>query len=179
MEQCGANRYQFQFVNANTNVLLRNLASPTRNLNMATWGNAVPLPTCFQPYNVRVRVSFNNGATYCAWGPWCTVTFTCPPQAGRGMEAITGTGEITLGVYPNPSDGSALQLAIGGLDPEAGTMDLDVLDALGRTVIAEQRPVRATQGILLLNWPARPAPGTYLVRARQGDRQVQQRVMVQ
>ncbi|MFN8351046.1 MAG: kelch repeat-containing protein [Flavobacteriales bacterium] len=175
----GANRYQFQFVNANTNVLLRNLASPTRNLNMATWGNAVPLPTCFQPYNVRVRVSFNNGATYCAWGPWCTVTFTCPPQAGRGMEAITGTGEITLGVYPNPSDGSALQLAIGGLDPEAGTMDLDVLDALGRTVIAEQRPVRATQGILLLNWPARPASGTYLVRARQGDRQAQQRVMVQ
>jgi hypothetical protein len=94
------------------------------------------------------------------------------------MEAITGIGELTLGVYPNPSDGGALQLALGGIDTEGGTVRLEVFDALGRTVMSEERTVHAAQGMLLLNWPSRPAAGTYAVRVRQGERQVQQRVVV-
>ena len=59
----GANKYQFEFVNANTLVFLRNISSPTRNLNMNTWGGVIPLPTPFIPYNIRVRVSFDNGVS--------------------------------------------------------------------------------------------------------------------
>jgi len=74
----GANRYQFEFTRPGFSRLI---AVPSRTLTLGIWLTK-PLQ-CGLAYSVRVRASFDNGATWCAFGNACTITTeTCPAIAG-------------------------------------------------------------------------------------------------
>ncbi len=163
-----ANKYQFEFVNANTLVFLRNISSPTRNLNMNTWGNAVALPTCFIPYNIRVRVSFNNGATWCPWGPVCQVTFTCPPENGRALQVVAARD--ALHVWPNPNNGEQLFISISDLGEEISTASIDVIDVFGKRVMSENVPVDGSELNTVLDLKHALSDGLYVVNITATDK---------
>ncbi len=173
-----ANKYQFEFVNANTLVFLRNIASPTRNLNMTTWGNAIALPNCFTPYNIRVRVSFNNGVTYCPWGPVCQVSYTCPPENGRAMETAV-TDHSSLSIWPNPNDGKQLAIALSGLDANADHIDLVIFDAFGKEAMAHSYPASNGEVSTTIDFDHALAAGVYVVRITSREQQFTQRMIIQ
>ncbi len=173
-----ANKYQFEFVNANTLVFLRNISSPTRNLNMSTWGNAVALPSCFIPYNIRVRVSFNNGATYCPWGPVCQVSYTCPPEQDREMESMM-VGHSVMNIWPNPNDGKKLAVALSDLDVNADHIDVVIFDAFGKEVMAHVYPASNGEVNATIDFDHALAAGVYVVRVSAGEQQFTQRLIIE
>lgn len=89
---------------------------------------------------------------------------------------ITGAGalsEAAFGVYPNPTDGNLI-VRTGSL---GGMVQLEVIDALGRTAYSEQRSV-AKASSMQLALAGRLAPGTYLLRLTSGDAREEQRIVV-
>ncbi len=173
-----ANKYQFEFVNANTLVFLRNISSPTRNLNMNTWGNMIALPTCFIPYNIRVRVSFNNGATWCPWGAVCQVTFTCPPQEGREMESVIAD-HGNINIWPNPNDGHQLTLVLSGIDANADHIDVVILDAFGKEVMAQVYPASNGEVNTTIGFVHALATGIYVVRIDAAEERYTRRLIIE
>jgi len=84
-----------------------------------------------------------------------------PGRSGRARESA----DLDLRVFPNPSRG-ALGVSLSLAGPEAATVDL--LDVTGRRV--DSRVVPAAAGRAAFAWPARFAPGRYVVRVTQGSR---------
>ena len=157
----GANKYQFEFVNANTNILLRKIASGTRDLHMSTWGTSVPLPACNVPYNMRVRVSFDGGANYCAFGPVCQVTFSCGPADNREAVLIPEVNDA-LQLYPNPTTAS---ITIEGITADLRVTPVQLIDAQGRVV--PLAPVKIIgSGSVALDLTGLP-DGPYMLRIGQ------------
>ncbi len=171
-----ANKYQFEFVNANTLVFLRNISSPTRNLNMSTWGNMIALPTCFIPYNIRVRVSFNNGATYCPWGPVCQVTFTCPPENGREMEDPSATPSA-VSLWPNPNDGDELYISLNVLDQGIVTASIELMDVAGQCVMNSTLALNGANS-QVIRFKDHLADGVYLAHLTIGDHVYNERLII-
>ena len=170
------NKYQFEFTNSITNVLLRKLASPTRDLNMSIWG-ASPLPTCNVPYNVRVRVSFDGGTNYCAFGPVCQVTFTCPPNDSREVVAL-GTNSGLLMMWPNPNRGDQVNVRIDELSVEVGTATIDLIDLFGKKVVSENVTVDGTTLNYVLDLSSTIADGLYVVNITAGDHTYTERLVI-
>ncbi|MBK6753844.1 MAG: hypothetical protein IPG69_09660 [Flavobacteriales bacterium] len=91
----GANKYQFRFTNtAGQPAYARTIAFPTRSFTLTPWYTK-PLKAG-RTYNVQVHASFDNGATWCDYGPSCAVKIGWTPLAPfaepRGYEAAD-TGE--------------------------------------------------------------------------------------
>ena len=86
----GANKYQFRFTNTpGQPAYARTIAFPTRSFTLTPWYTK-PLKAG-RTYNVQVHASFDNGATWCDYGPSCTVKISWTPLAPfaepRGYEA--------------------------------------------------------------------------------------------
>jgi hypothetical protein len=172
-----ANKYQFEFVNATNNVILRRIASTTRSLNMNTWGQSVPRPTCGIPYNVRVRVSFDAGTNYCEFATVCQVTFSCTgEQAGRAPEPSPTTSN-TLRLHPNPNNGNEVFLTLSGVDPMNGPVVMEVNDALGHLV--QRRTVIMTDGMSTRTELGGLANGTYVISLQANGKVSAMRMIVQ
>jgi hypothetical protein len=176
----GANRYQFEFVNGNTNVLLRRIASPTRNLNMSTWGTGVALPTCNIPYNVRVRVSFDGGVTYCPFGAFCTVTYACSAvEDGRAQEPGITEATSVFTMYPNPNRGEQLFLSLNGFDLSVNTVTVDIYDAVGQRVLSNIIPVDGGTMNTAMDLRSDIAAGLYMVNITAGNITKTERLVIQ
>ncbi len=68
----GANKYRFRFTNiAGQPAYARNIASTSRSLMLGNWAT-LPLKRG-RTYNVQVQGSFDNGSSWCAFGPSCTI----------------------------------------------------------------------------------------------------------
>ncbi len=175
----GANKYQFEFVNANTNVLLRRLGSPTRDLHMSTWGHSVALPTCNVPYNVRMRVSFDGGTNYCSFGAVCAVTFACAAsQDSRDMEVADAHTSGVLELWPNPNNGDQLTVHIEDPGFETGTATIDVIDLFGKHVISETINVDGSTINYVVDLRDDIADGLYIVNVTTDDRSFTQRLVI-
>jgi hypothetical protein len=75
----GANRYQFRFSQPNEGVVA--VRTSTNYILQLNWVTGALLAG--ETYDVEVRVSKNNGATWCTndaavWGPVCQVTIGAP-----------------------------------------------------------------------------------------------------
>jgi hypothetical protein len=170
----GANRYQFEFTRPG---FIRNVASSTRTLTLANYATK-PLQ-CGLTYTVRVRVSFDGGATWCAWGNTCTIsTEACPPVAGGGQRDLVATSGGDLTVWPNPNRGEQLFVAIDDLGGSYEHVSLDITDMFGKRVVASTIPVQGTNlnTVMDLN---DLASGMYLVTVTTGDRAFVQRLVIQ
>lgn len=170
----GADRYQWEFTRSN---YLRRIASPGPSLVLGPWATKPLQPG--RSYTVKVRPSFDNGATWCPFGAPCSIYLAHPPPAlsPRSDQDLVDA-PLDLVAYPNPGTGDAVRLRIGGLADASAPVDIRVLDLQGRLLL--QRPVVATDGQELhLAFPQALAPGLYLLRADAEGRSVTARYVVE
>ena len=173
----GANMYQFEFTKPG---YLRRIALPNRStyLNFVTY----PLTnnTC---YYVRVRVSFDGGNTYCPFGPQCNITIgtaICAPAMPLAPDdAADFSAEEQLTMWPNPNDGSMVNLSLTGLSADAATVGVDVTDAFGRLVATRTLPVQDGLVRTTMSFDDQLAPGLYLVNLQVGDHRWTERLVIQ
>ena len=176
-----ATTYQFEFSRPG---YLRRIASTTRAQSLNFYTYPLVDNTC---YNVRVRVSFDGGTTYCPFGPYCTITLGSADCGFEGMaplvddsdyaDLVIAEAELTL--WPNPNDGSLVNIALNGIDPSLPTVTVDITDAFGKLVASRTIP---TQGAYLktsLDLGHELAPGLYLVNLRAGETLRTQRLVIQ
>jgi hypothetical protein len=169
----GANKYQFRFRLPGTSFeVIRTLTTYICQLN---WTG----PTALQPgntYDVQVRVSKDNGVTWCIsddnWGDICTVTI---PGAGMAQGSNSGsivTQETGLQLWPNPNSDHRVNFRLNGLDiADLGEVEWKMYDVLGRVAVSTR--IQLEDGSLQGNvdLPSSISPGPYLVKIFVGDQE--------
>ena len=125
----GVNKYQFQFTDQQA-AYVRAFASTTPSVLLSVW-NTLPLQP-LHVYDVRVRCSKDNGATYCAWGPSCTI-YTA--GTGRSAELADGIGSVGLHVFPNPATDGTVRVQLTFSGALEGPGEVTITDMAGRTVM--------------------------------------------
>ena len=173
----GANLYQFEFTKPG---YLRRIEFADRStlLNFVTY----PLTnnTC---YNVRVRVSFDGGNTFCPFGPYCTITIgtaVCAPAMPLAPDdAADYASESKLTIWPNPNDGSLVNISFTDIDVDVNTVGVDVMDAVGRVVTTRTLPVQDGVVRSTMSFDETLAPGLYVVNLQAGDRRWTERLVIQ
>ena len=172
----GANLYQFEFVQAG-NGYVRTITSttPTRKLG---WSTVQPLCGTFV-YDVRVRASMDNGATYCPYGAVCAVTITntnasCTPVGGGGAFGDRSAMEVephavSLLLYPNPNADGRTNLFLTGVSHDITSVEAMVFDATGRAVWQRQLPVADGAVRATIDTQERLSAGLYVVTVFVGE----------
>ncbi|MBL0044282.1 MAG: T9SS type A sorting domain-containing protein [Flavobacteriales bacterium] len=176
----GANKYQFRFTNiAGQPAYSRNIAFPTRSFTLTKWFT-LPLKAG-RTYNVIVRASFDNGATWCDWGPSCTVkvswTPLIPGAEPRDMETVNSL-EPELHLYPNPNNGDQLRIHLNGTDPDITTVALDITDLFGKRVMTSTLAVQDGELNTVLSLRNDLADGLYIVTITAGERVFNERLVI-
>ena len=176
-----ATDYQFEFSRPS---YLRRITSSTRSQALNFYTYPLMDNTC---YNVRVRVSFDGGTTFCPFGPYCTITLgtaicgfgAMPPMVedDNFTDLVVMDEQLTL--WPNPSDGSRINLALTGSALSAGTVQVELTDGCGKLVITEVLPAHDGQFRTSLDLDRALAPGLYLVKVRAGDQMHTRRLVIQ
>ena len=148
----------------------RNIAFPARSFNLTKWLTN-PLKAG-RTYNVVVRGSFDDGATWCDYGPSCTVkvswTPLVPGMEPRDME-VTWQDAPELLVYPNPTNGENLRLRLGGIDPELTTVTLDITDLFAKRVMSGTFPITDGELDTRLFLNDDLSNGVYIAQIKAGD----------
>lgn len=136
----GANRYQWEFTRSN---YLRRIASTGPSLVLGPWATKPLQPG--RSYTVKVRSSFDNGATWCPFGTPCSIYLAYPPAAlaERSTNDLVDL-PLEVTVYPNPGAGDVVRARIHGLPDGDRPIDLRLFDLQGR--LLHQRVVAAAEG---------------------------------
>jgi hypothetical protein len=170
----GANRYQFEFTRPGYSRLI---AVNSRTLTLSNWANKPLL--CGLSYTVRVRASFDNGATWCAYGSACTITTeSCPAIAGGDHRDLITVDGSDLTVWPNPNRGESLRLSIEDLGATYTTANVDITDLFGKRVMAQTIAVQGNTLNTVLELTDMAA-GMYMVNVTVGEKTYMKRLMVQ
>ncbi|MBK9076384.1 MAG: T9SS type A sorting domain-containing protein [Flavobacteriales bacterium] len=177
----GANKYQFRFTNtAGQPAYARTIAFPTRSFTLTPWYTK-PLKAG-RTYNVQVHASFDNGATWCDYGPSCTVKISWTPLAPfaepRGYEAAYTGEPMELLLYPNPTNGEQVRIQLSGIDPELTNATLDITDLFGKRVMSTTLPLNDGALNTSLALPGALADGLYVVTIVTGEQLFTERLMI-
>ncbi|MBL8002318.1 MAG: T9SS type A sorting domain-containing protein, partial [Flavobacteriales bacterium] len=186
-----ANRYLFEFVEPGTGYT-RYAVSSTRTLTLGNWTTS-PFLCGTYVYNVRVRGSFDNGATWCPYGAVCQVTITnnlaqplcTSPSAVAGVdermhfdeEVVTTMAEMTM--WPNPNRGEELYVTVEGLDGVETTATMDIFDMFGKKVATRTLAVNGGTLNSVVRLEGALAAGLYLVNITAGEQSFTQRLVIQ
>lgn len=118
----------------------------------------LPVPTTAGPHEFTIRFRDADGG----WSVPLSTTF----DYFVGFEELPGLSNFLL--FPNPAN-AELGLRLEAAQPS--DLDVSILDATGRTVIAASN--WRVSGLVLRNWDISAlSPGTYQVRIADGDHQV-------
>ncbi|HRD52979.1 MAG TPA: T9SS type A sorting domain-containing protein, partial [Flavobacteriales bacterium] len=174
-----ANRYQFRFRLPAENVTIVKTSATGQY-----WTNTLGL-TCGKTYEVDVRVSFDNGATWChssdPYGDVCQLTTLCSGamalESGNANEA--GQSERSVGLYPNPNRGDQLFVSMSRLKEGVETVSIDIYDGFGKRVAT--RTIAAQDGFLstVLDLDGTLANGMYMVSITAGSTIHNERLVIQ
>lgn len=168
----GANRYQFRFTNIpGQPAYVRNITSPTRSLTLSTWATN-PLKRG-RKYNVQVRTSFDNGASWCPFGPSCPIGISANQQAQARALGYFDAEVADFRIFPNPSDDGSLHIALDEIS-DASTVAVEVFNSTGERELDTVLPAGGTR---TLPMPAL-ASGLYIVRVTIDGTSIAQRVIV-
>ncbi|MBL7938484.1 MAG: T9SS type A sorting domain-containing protein [Flavobacteriales bacterium] len=171
----GANRYEFEFVNtADGYSHTIQSANYHRYLNWAT-----PALVSGRTYQVRVRASRDNGASWCPWGEECTVTIapSLAPTGGASALALPPVEE-RLTIWPNPSTGQELAFELDGVSTPLDGAGITVFDATGKQVFNQRQGIQDVQWRSTLRFPEQLPTGNYFLRIVAGDRSWNERFVV-
>jgi hypothetical protein len=168
----GANRYQFFYTDNNG---YNRFIAYNNYISYLSWAT-LPL-TPGVTYDVSVRVSFDNGATYCPFGDVCTVEILAAPPAASVNRDLNVESGVNFNLYPNPNRGEVLFVQLDGISEEIQKVDLTITDLFGKQVHTEQITVNGSMfnQALILNGDL--AQGMYLVNLRVGDKLYVQRLI--
>ncbi len=170
-----ANKYQFKFTSGGYE---RSITSPGSGLLLTQWVQ-LPLEYGTKDYQVRVRVSFDNGTTWCPFGPPCTITTAASAPVTTRSATVVGSDLELLRIWPNPSMDGAMNISLTGLHDEDGQVFLHMIDLRGRTVFESRTtPIDGEFNVQLKEERALP-PGAYLISLRTERRSWTQRVVVE
>ncbi|MBK8341341.1 MAG: T9SS type A sorting domain-containing protein [Flavobacteriales bacterium] len=177
----GANKYQFRFTNtAGQPAYARTIAFPTRSFTLTPWLTK-PLKAG-RTYNVQVRASFDNGATWCDYGPSCTVKISWTPLTPfaepRGYEAEYTEEPTELLLYPNPTNGDQVRIQLGGIDPELTIATLDITDLFGKRVMSSTLPINDGELNSVLSLDGDLADGLYILTITVGEYVFNERLVI-
>jgi hypothetical protein len=181
---CGVTGYTYEF----TQVTSCSNSSPVAAfpLTFTTTGSSPYLRLNVLPslgntgaWKVRVRPTFAYGDG--AYGPNQFIQVAGTSASGElqyemvDAEKAMQTAESTFAVYPNPSNGSTIQVQAMGLQSEQVT--LRVMDAMGRQVYNQAHSV---SGVLMtsINFNQSLASGIYTVEITDNDEVKTQRLVV-
>ncbi|HMU13891.1 MAG: T9SS type A sorting domain-containing protein [Bacteroidetes bacterium] len=175
----GANLYRFRFTNvAGQPAYARNITSPGRALPLNKW-YTLPLKPG-RTYHVQIQASFNNGATYCAYGPQCLIHIGYP-QLGQGemraAEAELLPVDRLFSVFPNPSADGRFNLRADGFDAEE-PLNIEVLTLQGARKAAPRTIVLAEEGVQALALDRPLESGMYILRITVGGSVTTERLIV-
>lgn len=131
----GANLYRFTFTNITGQpVYGRNITSPTRALPISRWAT-LPLKLG-RTYDVRVRGSLDNGATWCDFGPTCQIRVGYGSVGVSGARAMQVDEELEGALYtlfPNPSEDGSFNIITEAIDEEEVIL-IEAFDLMGKSV---------------------------------------------
>ncbi|MCB0769952.1 MAG: T9SS type A sorting domain-containing protein, partial [Flavobacteriales bacterium] len=186
-------RYQFRFRIPGEGVCIVRppQTSPTLYLNWsAASGPQLEAP---KTYEVEVRVSKDQGATWCVdspspdcdpnpvtnWGRTCDVTIGSVITLATESSSIATQGNGTFTMYPNPNNGEQLFISLTELAPELSTVSVDIYDLTGKRVIA--RTIAVQDGYLntTMDLNGDLAGGMYMVNITAGDKAFTERLVIQ
>ncbi len=185
----GANKYQYEFAFLSENYL-RTISPPTGQyaLMLGNWVTNPLLCGTFE-YDVRVRASFDGGATWCPWGPVCTVEITNnPPNNCSGFGGFTGGGglnsleepETEVLMWPNPVRDGHVQLQLNALSTDATEVTIDIFDLFGKRVMARTIATEGAEELTtVLEVETSMAKGLYMVNITIGDKLHVQRLVIE
>lgn len=165
----GANKYMFRFTNIpGQPAYSRNNTSPTRSLAINNWAT-LPLKKG-RTYNVLVRSSFDNGATYCDYGTSCTIRIANTPgaQPRLAQACEEPIDEPLFNIYPNPSENGNFNIALNAYDEEE-PMFVEIFDLMGDKVGRTRMFTITEAGTALVVQDRALASGMYLVRITAGE----------
>ena len=174
----GATRYLFEFSKPG---YVRNITSSTSSLVITKW-STWPLEYG-NTYNVRVKVSFDNGASYCLFGSSCTMSTASGPQGmaqepeTRGM--VEPQASSVLNFWPNPNVTGQLTIELSDVGNGAHTGQVEIISMLGTTVQSEGLNFDGDKLNTVLQLDRRVAPGSYLVRVIVDRRNWTERLVIQ
>jgi hypothetical protein len=170
-----ANKYQWRFTRG---AYVRTIAKPTNALPITQWAT-LPLKAG-RTYNVEVRCSYDNGATWCPFGPTCTIrTRSGVQQNVRSLEneeEVVAQNELV--VYPVPSDGTGFQLLFDAIEGTEGQALLSVIDMAGREVATDAFAVTEGEVRHEVRLANTLTTGMYLVRLNVNGAMVHSRLVV-
>lgn len=171
----GANKYQFRFTNiAGQPNYLRNITSPTRSLELSTWATN-PLKRG-RKYNVQLRASFDNGTSWCAFGPACVIGISSAVQLQTRSVDMAATTDATFRIFPDPSEDGLFHIALDGLD-DAADVGIEVFNSTGERAGGMMLPAMLAGEVRALPIPPL-ASGLYVVRVTVDGAISTQRVVV-
>ncbi|MCB0768495.1 MAG: T9SS type A sorting domain-containing protein [Flavobacteriales bacterium] len=176
----GANRYQFEFTIPGEGDFVK-VVTRNNNVCILNWTDMPLIPGI--TYDVRVRVSMDQGATWCPWGTSCLVTITGAGSSGLVTQPTTATGSlgaipVEVTAWPNPNSGDRLALSVWNLEASVEKIGLELYDLTGKRVLSTTAQVQAglvTTGIELEGMGS----GVYLLRITAGDLVRTERIVIQ
>ncbi|QQR85982.1 MAG: T9SS type A sorting domain-containing protein [Flavobacteriales bacterium] len=178
----GANRYQFEFQLPGS-AYVRLISSATTALTLNNWATS-PLVCSTRTYNVRVRASFDNGVTWCNYGPTCSVGITnnnpgCTPYVPNAPAASMDEA-VSLTLSPNPVGNGRVNLQIMDLSSDTKDVVIDVVDLFGKQVIAQRIATGGAEEMsTVIELPTGIATGVYLVTVTAGNLRYVERLVVE
>lgn len=157
-----AHKYKFQFTAPG---YTRNITTTGSAVLMAQWA-VNPLQYGPRTYNVKVTTSYDNGSTWCPWGPECTITTAAGPPQGR-MGSVERSTELS--VFPTVVNDGQYSVVMNGLSPEVASVELMLVSGRGEVVL--RRTIEAADGSVndRSALPASVAPGRYVLVLLSGD----------
>ncbi len=165
----GATAYQFEFSKPG---YTRRITSPTRSQALSF----VTVPLLYNNcYQVRVRVTFDGGNTFCPFGPYCNITLGTANCGTSGMALEDGSDETIMAedahlfVWPNPNDGSTMHVSLTDFDATMNVVTMDVTDVFGKPVSSRTLPVQDGRLNTVVNFEQELAAGLYLVHLQAGN----------
>jgi antitoxin component YwqK of YwqJK toxin-antitoxin module len=101
-------------------------------------------------------------------------TVGMPTIEDEGVMAERSFNGVTTSIYPNPNNGSSVNLNVDGME---GMLQVKVTDATGKLI---QRSQYAVEGSLntILNFDQKLSNGLYLVELTNGQQSQTMRMMV-
>jgi hypothetical protein len=174
----GATGYQFEFSKPG---YTRRILSPTRSQALSFVTVPLQMNNCYQ---VRVRISYDNSSTYCPFGPYCNITLgTATCNSGMALdEGSDGTStaeEARLTLWPNPNDGSTMNVSLTEFDATVNVVTMDVTDVFGKLVSTRTLPVQDGYLNTAISFERELAPGLYLVNLQAGEHRYTERLVIQ
>ncbi|HRH69320.1 MAG TPA: T9SS type A sorting domain-containing protein, partial [Flavobacteriales bacterium] len=176
----GATRYQFEFTLPGEGSFIK-VVTTTSQYVVLNWTQDPLLPLA--TYNVRVRISLDQGQSWCPWGDVCLLTVAGNGSSGLQQAqqpgAVATWTEPSLTVWPNPNRGDRVQINLTHVKSDQGAVGLEIYDLYGKQVLV--RKAQAQEGTFntTLELGDEMTSGVYLLRVTVGTDVYTERVVIQ